>query len=204
MVYNVELVSAIHQYESAIGILCPLWTSFFPSTPNSIPPLKLSQSTRLSSLQVWVLSCFSHVWLCDPTDYSPPGSSIHGILQARILEWVACPPLGDLSHPGIKLESLMFPALSGSFFITSAIWKVLSSLSQTANSQWLSILHLVVCSFHAPLCFPPLPSPPCPQVCSLCLKCRVPGLAGGLLLSYFRDELSYYKNTLPRLQSTMK
>ena len=27
--------------------------------------------------------------LCDPMDYSPPGSSVHGILQARILEWVA-------------------------------------------------------------------------------------------------------------------
>ena len=27
--------------------------------------------------------------LCDPTDCSPPGSSVHGILQARILEWVA-------------------------------------------------------------------------------------------------------------------
>ena len=31
-------------------------------------------------------SCLS---LCDPMDYSPPGSSIYGILQARILEWVA-------------------------------------------------------------------------------------------------------------------
>ena len=27
--------------------------------------------------------------LCDPVDCSPPGSSVHGILQARILEWVA-------------------------------------------------------------------------------------------------------------------
>ena len=27
--------------------------------------------------------------LCDPMDWSPPGSSVHGILQARILEWVA-------------------------------------------------------------------------------------------------------------------
>ena len=27
--------------------------------------------------------------LCDPTDWSPPGSSVHGILQARIVEWVA-------------------------------------------------------------------------------------------------------------------
>ena len=38
---------------------------------------------------------FSHVrlfgTLCDPIDYSPPGSSVHGILQARILEWVAIP-----------------------------------------------------------------------------------------------------------------
>ena len=29
--------------------------------------------------------------LCDPMDCSPPGSSIHEILQARILEWVAMP-----------------------------------------------------------------------------------------------------------------
>ena len=38
---------------------------------------------------VWVLSRSSHVWLCDPMDCSLPGSSVHGILQARILEWVA-------------------------------------------------------------------------------------------------------------------
>ena len=34
-------------------------------------------------------------------DYSLPGSSVHGILQARILEW-GCPPPGDLPDPGIK------------------------------------------------------------------------------------------------------
>ena len=31
----------------------------------------------------------SHLTVCDPMDYSPPGSSVHDILQARILEWVA-------------------------------------------------------------------------------------------------------------------
>ena len=41
-------------------------------------------------------------------DYSPPGSSVHGILQARILEWVACPPPGDILDPGIKPR---YPAL---------------------------------------------------------------------------------------------
>ena len=33
--------------------------------------------------------CFQDAQLCDPMDCSPPGSSVHGILQARILEWVA-------------------------------------------------------------------------------------------------------------------
>ena len=37
--------------------------------------------------------------LCDPTDYSPPGSSVHGILQARTLEWVAMPSPRGSSQP---------------------------------------------------------------------------------------------------------
>ena len=41
--------------------------------------------------------------LSDPMDCSPPGSSVHGILHERILEWVACPPPPrDFPHPGIK------------------------------------------------------------------------------------------------------
>ena len=40
--------------------------------------------------------------LCDFTDYSPPGSSVLGILQARRLEWVAIQFSGDLPHPGIE------------------------------------------------------------------------------------------------------
>ena len=51
--------------------------------------------------------------LCDPIDCSPPGFSVLGILQARILEWVATP--GDLPDPGIQLTSL---ALAGGFFTT--------------------------------------------------------------------------------------
>ena len=38
--------------------------------------------------------------LCDPMDYS-----VHGILQASILEWVAFPSLGDLPNPGINPRS---------------------------------------------------------------------------------------------------
>ena len=39
-------------------------------------------------------------------DCSLPGSSVHGILQARILEWVACPPPGIYADPGIEPASL--------------------------------------------------------------------------------------------------
>ena len=37
--------------------------------------------------------------LCDPMDHSPPGSSVHGVLQARILEWVAMPSSMVSSRP---------------------------------------------------------------------------------------------------------
>ena len=43
--------------------------------------------------------------LCDLTDCSPPGSSTHGILQARILEWVAIPFSRDIPNPVIEPRS---------------------------------------------------------------------------------------------------
>ena len=58
-------------------------------------------------------------------DYSPPDSSVHGILQARVLEWVAMPSSRDSNLPnsGIKPASLMSPAFAGGFFTTSATWE---------------------------------------------------------------------------------
>ena len=43
--------------------------------------------------------------LRDPIDGSPPGSPVPGILQARILEWVAKPSSRDLPNPGIEPRS---------------------------------------------------------------------------------------------------
>ena len=48
---------------------------------------------------VWVLVARSRPTLCDPMDCSLPGSSVHGILQARILEWVAIPFFRGSSWP---------------------------------------------------------------------------------------------------------
>ena len=51
--------------------------------------------------------------LCNPEDHSPPGSSVRGILPARILDWVAMPSSRDLPGPGIEPTSLI-SALAGS------------------------------------------------------------------------------------------
>ena len=50
--------------------------------------------------------------LCDPTDCSLPGSFIHGIFQARILEWVVFPSPGNLPDPGIEPVSPTLQASS--------------------------------------------------------------------------------------------
>ena len=72
----------------------------------------LAYSTQ-HTLQVWkgkvkvAQSCLT-IW--DLMDCSPLGSSVHGILQARILEWVAIPFSGDLPNPGIEPRPLSLQA----------------------------------------------------------------------------------------------
>ena len=61
--------------------------------------------------------------LCNPMDCSTPGSSVHGIPQARILEWVAISSSRGSSRPGIKPTSLASPALAAGFFTTGATWE---------------------------------------------------------------------------------
>ena len=57
--------------------------------------------------------------LCGSTDCSLPGSSVRGIFQARILEWIAIPYSGDFPDPGTEPMSLASPALAGGFFTSS-------------------------------------------------------------------------------------
>ena len=66
-----------------------------------------------------MLSRFIHVRLCDPMDCSPPGSSVDGVLQARILQWIARPSSRRSSQP----RDLKAPALAGGFFTTSTTWE---------------------------------------------------------------------------------
>ena len=71
--------------------------------------------------------------LCDPVDCSLPGSSVQGILQTRILEWVAMPSSGSLPNPGMEPAFLMLPALAGGFFTTSATWEEVILMSSVSN-----------------------------------------------------------------------
>ena len=74
--------------------------------------------------------------LCDRVDCSLPGSSVHGIFQARTVEWVATSPLGNLLNPGIEPVSLMSPALAGGFFTSSTTWKAIFH----SNSPFSSVI----------------------------------------------------------------
>ena len=49
--------------------------------------------------------------LCDPIGCSPPGSSVHGVLQARTLKWLPCPIPGYLLHLDVESRSPASPAL---------------------------------------------------------------------------------------------
>ena len=61
--------------------------------------------------------------LWDPMDCSPSGSSVHGIPQARILEWLAIPFSRGSSRPRDRPCSLVSPALAGGFFTIWATWE---------------------------------------------------------------------------------
>ena len=116
------------------------------------------------------MKSFSRVWLCDPMDCSPPGSSIHGIFQARVLEWVDiafsiiyfnwrlinlqycygfCHKLTWISHgctcvPHPELSSHLpsYPIPQGH---PSAA--ALSTLYHASNLDWRSISHMIIYVF---------------------------------------------------------
>ena len=113
-------------YYTASILLCILipWTAITKCHQMSVRP---------KSLQ----SCLT---LCDPVDCSPPGSSVRGIFQARMLKWAATPSSRDLLDPGVEPAS---PVLAGGlfFFITSATWEACHQMGFekqkfTVSSSW--------------------------------------------------------------------
>ena len=72
--------------------------------------------------------------LYDSMHYSLRGSSVHGILQARILEWVA--------NPGTEPTSPMSPTLAGGFFTTRTTWEDHKAIYDNSFSIGIFILIL--------------------------------------------------------------
>ena len=71
---------------------------FFKKFTSSISTCLLFQVSLIFSDSACLVAQ-SRLTLSDPMDYSPPGSSVHGVLQARILEWVAMPSSRGSSRP---------------------------------------------------------------------------------------------------------
>ena len=71
--------------------------------------------------------------LCNPMDGSPPGSSVHGISQARILEWVTISFSRGSSRPGTEPMS---PAWEGGFFTAEPPEKSLKCDCGSFSSFW--------------------------------------------------------------------
>ena len=132
---RLDFISGLQLYLLALNQTCclksanTLWIWPFP--------LSIIWCIRAKSLQ----SCWT---LCDPMGCNLPGSSVHGILQARILEWIVMPSSRDLPNSGIKPESLMSPVLAGRFFSTKATYLHLKKIP----SKLCPIFHIPFLTLH--------------------------------------------------------
>ena len=82
-------------------------------------------------------------------DCSPPGSSVHGILQARILEWIALPSSRDSSRPRDQIRV----SLAGRFFTTKAPSKVKSENRVPVETPYINrcaFAEGVDCHYYSP------------------------------------------------------
>ena len=109
---------------------------------------------------MYAKSLQSCLTLCNPMDCSPLGSSVHGILQARILEWTAMPsPRGSsLPRDWTRLSSVQFShsVVSDSLWPHEARQASLSITNSRSLPKLMSIESMMP-SNHLILCCPPSP-----------------------------------------------
>jgi len=119
-------------------------------------------TTLLTSYaMLWAKSLQAWLTLCDPMVYSPPGSTVHGILQARILEWVAVLSSRGSSRPRDRNHVSCVSCFAGGFFTAelagsnpsrSSHSVRLGSLCYVATSNQLSILQGLFLLGSLPVC----------------------------------------------------
>ena len=91
------------------------------------------------TMLVWVLSPFSHVWLCDAVDSSSPSSSVQGTLQARILEWVPMPSSRGPSQPR---DQTHVSCIAVGFFTAEPPEKVILSYNKNEIDEYTAVVTL--------------------------------------------------------------
>ena len=87
-------------------------------------------------VSIYVLVSQSCLTLCDPVNCSPPGSSVHGILQARILEWIAIPFSRGSSWPR---DQIQVSHIGGRFFtiwVTRWMWELNHKEGWVPKNWW--------------------------------------------------------------------
>ena len=82
-------------------------------------------------MKVKVLVAQSCLTLCDPVACSPPGSPVHGIFWARILEWVTIPSPGNLHDLGIEPRS---PALQADSLLSEPLGELYNIIEDNKDT----------------------------------------------------------------------
>ena len=119
----------------------------------------------------------SCVTLCDPMDCSPLGSSVHGISQARILQWFASSFSRDFTHAGYH------PALAGWFFTTESPGKPEQGLEKS-NCAASPLISPSGCPPASPPASPPVAGRRClsedeAEAAESILQITIPNVAAG-------------------------
>ena len=99
-------------------------------------------------LMVMLVVGFSHSVVsdsCDPTNCYPPDSAVHGISQARTLEWLPFPSPGDLPNPGTEPVS---PALQAETLPTEQLG---NAMCQYQSSTFINHAFLLEVGFIIPM-----------------------------------------------------
>ena len=109
--------------ERGFGFLCCSLSSFEKNRPASLMSTFTEQLPRIIPGCCCCLVAQSCLIFCDSMHYSPPGSSVHGILQARVLEW-----------DDISFSRRIFP--------TQRLNPVLLATSSTLQADYLPLSHL--------------------------------------------------------------
>ena len=102
-------------------------------TPPSVYHIPLSGRTK----GIYCAQSLSHIWLCNSLDSNPLGSSVHGILQARILEWVAISSCRGSLRPRDPTCISCVSCIGRRILYHCASWEAQRYLYLTPNSTYI-------------------------------------------------------------------